>query len=487
MEERRGRLRPLLAALGLALALPGWACTPPVEGVRLESSRLVLAYRTPAVEVGRHFVLEIGACAKSGAEPRSLKVDAHMPEHRHGMNYAPTVKKTGPGRWQAEGLLFHMPGKWELVFEIDSSDVLRSSFMASSFTEEERRRILSHGPWPPKLIKDSGNRVSGKPEAIAFGQALFFEPRLSGTGSVLCATCHVPFRGFHDGRPRAIGLEEADRNTQGLLNVRFWRWFGWDGGADSLWAQSIRPLLDPREMRSSAAHVAATVRTLYRKSYEAAFGRAVPGDDEALLADVGKALAAFQETLVSGRTPFDEFRDALERNDAAAMAGYPAEAQRGLKIFAGRGNCGACHFGPLFSNGEFADNGVPFFAAKGRVDSGRHGGIRKLRHNAFNLLGRFNDDRSGANAVGTKHVAQQHRNFGEFRVPSLREVARTAPYMHTGTLPTLSDVVRFYSELNEERLHADGERILKPLRLSEEEVEDLVAFLQSLSPAPDSR
>ncbi len=452
--------------------------------MKLESARHVLTYRMQEVEVAKHFNLDISACAKSGPAPEILKVDAHMPEHRHGMNYAPSVEKLGPGRWRAEGLLLHMPGKWEFVFEIDSSDVLRSSFEASAFTEEERRKILLHGPWPPKLAKDPGNRASGKPEAIAFGQALFFEPRLSGTGSVLCATCHVPFRGFQDARPRAFGLAEAERNTQSLLNARFWRWFGWDGGGDSLWAQSIRPLLDPREMASSPAHVAGVVRNFFQGSYGKAFERPVPPDDAELLADVGKALAAFQETLVSGPTPFDAFRDAMEKNDLSAMSKYSPSAQRGLKIFVGRGNCSVCHFGPLFSNGEFADTGVPFFAAKGRVDSGRHGGIRKLRDNAFNLLGRFNDDKTGANAVGTKHVAQQHRNFGEFRVPSLRELARTAPYMHNGSLATLSDVMRFYSELNVERLHADGERILKPLNLTEQESEDLVAFLQSLSQKP---
>jgi cytochrome c peroxidase len=304
---------------------------------------------------------------------------------------------------------------------------------------------------------------------------------------VLCATCHAPFRAFQDGRPRAFGLAEVERNTQSLVNVRFWQWFGWDGGGDSLWAQSIRPLLDEREMKSSSAHVARAVRTLFAESYEKAFGRAVPADDEEVLADAGKALAAFQETLVSGRTPFDDFRDALEKGDSSSMGRYPAAAQRGLKIFAGRGNCSVCHFGPLFSNGEFADTGVPFFAGKGKVDSGRHGGIRRLQENALNLLGRFNDDASGANAVRTRHVARQHRNFGEFRVPSLREVEKTAPYMHNGSLATISDVVRFYSDLNEERLHADGEKILRPLKLSEQESEDLVAFLQSLTSEKGAR
>jgi cytochrome c peroxidase len=129
---------------------------------------------------------------------------------------------------------------------------------------------------------------------------------------------------------------------------------------------------------------------------------------------------------------------------------------------------------------------VPFFVAPGKVDPGRQGGIEKLKQNPFNLLGRYNDERSGASAVKTKHVQVQHRNFGEFRVPSLRGVARTAPYMHNGSLATLADVVGFYSELNEERLHADGEKILKPLHLTPQESEDLRAFLDSLSAPGDS-
>jgi cytochrome c peroxidase len=234
-------------------------------------------------------------------------------------------------------------------------------------------------------------------------------------------------------------------------------------------------------MRASATHVSRTIKGVYGREYEKAFGRKPPDDDEELLVDVGKALAAYQETLVSGRTPFDDFRDALEKEDVPSMQKYPAAAQRGLKIFVGRGNCDVCHFGPLFTNGEFADTGVPFFKGRGAVDSGRHGGIAKLKDNPFNLLGRYNDDPKRRSATGTRHVEAQHRNFGEFRVPGLRNAARTAPYMHNGSLATLRDVVEFYSNLNIERLHADGEQILKPLHLSTDEVSDLVSFLESLS------
>jgi cytochrome c peroxidase len=350
------------------------------------------------------------------------------------------------------------------------------------FSEAETRAILRHGPWPAPWTRDPSNRVSGQPQAIELGERLFFDPRLSPSGKVLCATCHAPFRGWQDGRARAFGLIEVERNTQGLLDVRYQRWFGWDGAGDSLWAQSVRPMLDAREMGGSQAHAAALLRGDAELAcrFEKVFGAPPPALDEAVLAGIGKALAAFQETLVSGRTPFDDFRDALSRGDFSSMKKYPEAAQRGLRIFVGRGNCSTCHFGPTFSNGEFHDTGLPFFI-KGGVDPGRHGGIRKLAANPLNLLGAYNDDRSGASAVKTRQVELQHRNFGEFKVPSLRNVAQTAPYMHDGSLATLADVVRHYSEISPDRLHADGEAILKPLRLSADEAADLVAFLESLT------
>jgi cytochrome c peroxidase len=466
MEKRRSSVFFLLVAVIPAAQ----ACTPALEGPRLESKTYVLSYRA-SPEVGKHFSVEIAACAKNGPPPRTLKIDAHMPEHRHGMNYKPTVKPVGPGHWQAEGLLFHMPGKWEFVFVVEGERMTRELVV---FSNEEKQKILAHGPWPPAPRRDPSNRVSGKPEAIALGERLFFEPRLSGTGSVLCATCHVPFRRFQDARQRGFGLEEGDRNTPSLMNVGRYRWYGWDGAQDSLWAQSIRPLLDPKEMRASPSHIAKVLRTLFGAEYEKAFGRTPPADDEELMVDAGKALAAYQETLVTKRTPFDDFRDGLSTD-------YPLAAQRGLQIFVGKGNCGVCHFGPQFTNGEFADTGIPHLAGKGRVDPGRYEGIKKVKSSPYNLLGRFNDDATRANAVGTQHVDLQHRNFGEFRVPGLRNVALTAPYMHNGSLASLRDVVKHYSDINEDRLHTDGEKVLRKLNLSPEEINDLVAFLESLS------
>jgi cytochrome c peroxidase len=368
-----------------------------------------------------------------------------------------------------------------------ASCIVHAAIAASApdppFTGREIRAILAHGPWPAPWQSDPSNGASGRAGAIAFGERLFNDRRLSGPGTIACTTCHAPSRAFTDGLPRAHGLAPTDRNTIGLANVRLQRWFGWDGAGDNLWAQSLRPLFDPREMGSDFAQLAALVRedSDLADRYRATFGTAPPRDDEMVAVNVAKALAAYQETLATGRTPFDDFRDALARGDAAAAARYPASARRGLAIFVGKGRCSVCHLGSNFTNGEFHDIGIPFFAGPGRVDPGRYEGIRRAQVSRYNLLGPFSDDAERRTAGATRFVALEHRNFGEFRVPSLRDVARTAPYMHNGSLASLREVVRHYSELDEDRLHADGERILRPLGLSDAESDDLVAFLESLS------
>jgi len=366
---------------------------------------------------------------------------------------------------------------------IAAAPLLAADDVLLPFSEAEVAQILSHGPWPPEQQRDPSNRVSGQAAAIDLGQRLFFDTRLSRNNDRACATCHVPERSFTDGQKRAVGIDVGDRNTPTLMNPRLQRWYGHDGAADSLWSQSLLPMLNPRELGSEPQKIAEVVRrdADFACRYEKAFGAVPPADDEAVMVNMGKALAAFQETLVSERTAFDDFRDALARGDRAAAGQYPQAAQRGLKIFIGKGACITCHVGPNFTHGEFADVGTPFFLAGGGVDPGRHGGIKRLLASKFNLLGRYNDDTSGAAATSTAHVSLEHRNFGEFKVPTLRNLKFSAPYMHDGGMATLQDVVRHYSELKEERLHADGTNILKPLHLSAREEADMVAFLESLT------
>jgi cytochrome c peroxidase len=350
--------------------------------------------------------------------------------------------------------------------------------------ETEIADIVRHGPWPVPPLIDPSNRVSGKPEAIALGRLLFFDKRLSAPGTVACANCHRPDLGWTDGLARAQGIARLDRNAQSLFDVARNRWFGRDGRTDSLWAHSIGPILAPQEMGADPDYISRLMAgdPELARIYRAVFGRFPDtANAQSLLVDIGKALAAFQETIVSGRTAFDDFRDALARGDRGAAALYPESAQRGAALFVGRGKCNVCHTGPGFTNGEFADAGVPYFVEPGRVDPGRQGGIVKLKDNPFNLAGRFNDDPQRSGGWATRQVAELHTNFGTFKVPPLRNLLRTAPYMHDGSLTTLADVVRHYSEINPERLHTDGEKILEPFNFTREEVDDLVAFLKTLS------
>jgi cytochrome c peroxidase len=348
------------------------------------------------------------------------------------------------------------------------------------FTAAERARILSHGPWPPPHRLDPANRVDGQPQAIALGRQLFFDTGLSSGGRQACASCHDPRRGFQDGRQTA----RHGRNTPGLLDAAQQRWFGWDGATDSLWSASLAPLMARDELAatppSALAYLAGNRKANAR--FRALFG--APQPDVSVLVNLAKALAAFQTTLVSSRTAFDDFRDALARSDYVATARYPAQARRGLKLFVGEGRCFVCHAGPMFANGEFGDVGRPFFNAGG-VDPGRWGGLQLLLDSPYNRLGAFADaGPEHPSAVGTRHVRREPRNYGEFKVPGLRGLVASAPYFHDGSAATLDDVARHYSELDENRIHADGARLLKALRLTPLQAADLVAFLKTLGP-PD--
>jgi cytochrome c peroxidase len=350
-----------------------------------------------------------------------------------------------------------------------------SSTATPSFSDEEIKTILSHGPWPAPAAHDPTNRASGKPDAIELGTLLFFDQRLSSSGTRACATCHVPERNWTDNLRRGVGMAELDRNTPTLMNVRGQRWYGWDGAADSLWSQSLRPIVDARELAATPRHVAGLVRDDEQLScrYRKVFGvPPSPTDDEAVFVNVGKVLAAFQETLLSGRTPFDQFRDGLARGESLSSLSYSAPAQRGLRIFIGKGGCTSCHSGPNFTGGEFFSTGLSRLATLGKPDPGRPAGIQQLRESRFNLLGSYNDDTTGASAGHTQRVAMATGSAGEFKVPTLRNLILTAPYGHDGDVETLAEVVR---------LHAgDGQPAGAP-RLTQREQTDLVVFLESLS------
>jgi cytochrome c peroxidase len=336
----------------------------------------------------------------------------------------------------------------------------------TAWSADEIKQVTSLGPWPPPMRPDPGNRVSGQAKAIELGRRLFSDARMSPVGYIACVTCHQPDRSFTDNKARAHGLADLPRNTPALANVRLQRWLGWGGASDSLWMASIRPILDTREFDGSTASVAKLfVRDPELAAcYRQVFKESPQARPERTLVNVGKALAAFQETLMTARTPFDDFRDALVRGDRAAAATYPAAAQRGLKLFVGPGGCIACHSGPNFSDGEFHRVAPPGDSAVlGLDDGGRLDDARRLKSSALNLLGAHNDDRSRGNGDATRALIVNDALRGRFRTPGLRNVAVTPPYLHNGSVERLQDALA----------HASA--------LSARQIDDLAAFLASLS------
>lgn len=351
-----------------------------------------------------------------------------------------------------------------------------------TFDAAEVQSILAHGPWPMPWSPDPSNRVSGNRAAAALGRQLFFDARLSRFGAISCAFCHKPEKAWGDGRVQASSVARLNRNTTALYNVRHVSWFGWDGASDSLWMHSVRPLTDPRELAATPEHVQSVLSgdAKLTAGYAKVFGTRVARDEpEAVLVNAAKAMAAFQATIVTGPTPFDRYRDALAKGDTRAMARYPAAAERGLKVFAGKGRCNSCHAGPLFSDGQFYDTGVRQLSGQTTADPGRKGGLVRWRESRFTREGPYSDARAGSSPIALPE-GEQHAGAA-FKVPSLRNVALTAPYMHNGSRATLADAVRHYSELDEDRLHAHSERILRRLDFTPQEIGDLVAFLESLT------
>jgi cytochrome c peroxidase len=317
-------------------------------------------------------------------------------------------------------------------------------------TDEERARIVAFGPWPPVVAASPDPAFASRVEAVAMGELLFNSARLSGDGRLRCASCHEPWRQFAEGRARALGRIEGARNTPSLLDVGWRRTLGWDGTLDRLETQSLRPLRDPDEMAATPAHVAALVRgdPALRVRYQAAFGAAPPTSDETVFEDVGRALAAYEATLVSAGTSFDVLRDALAAAPAAPSrdlsAALPAGAAlRGLRLFVGRAGCVSCHSGPAFSDDVLHVSTTHSFKPDGTPDGGRA--------------------RGPANA---------------FRTPTLRGVAATAPYMHDGHVESLCDAVRPHALSD-----AAPQRVAGPPALAARDRTDLVAFLRTLGAA----
>jgi cytochrome c peroxidase len=387
------------------------------------------------------------------------------------------------------------------------------------FSAAEISRILQHSPLPP-VPHDSSNAVDSLEAAAHFGQFLFFERKLSASGAFSCATCHRPDLNWTDGKQLSEGSGPGTRRTPSLWNVAYNRWYFWDGRADTLWSQALKPMEARIEMNGSRVQVAFLISTDpdLRLAYTRIFGElpALPpleniqrsarpilqdptdpdniawtkisGSDQEninrIFSNVGKALAAYERRIVSRDAPFDKFAEGLRSHDQAKLDCISESAQRGLKLFVGSADCRQCHSGPSFSDGEFHNIRLPPLNAALSRDAGRYSGIDAVVKDEFNSAGIYSDGKPAV-LPRLQAIRKSDHNWGEFKTPGLRNVAERSPYMHEGQFAILEDVLHYYSTLDEALPpDHDQEQILFPLNLSEEDVADLVAFLKTLTGRP---
>ena len=349
------------------------------------------------------------------------------------------------------------------------------------WTEEEVAQLSSMSlreldPAPA----DPTNRVADDPRAAELGRRLFFDTRLSVNGQVSCATCHIPDKEFQDGTSLARGVGATNRRTMPIAGMAHSPFLFWDGRKDSLWAQALGPLESPVEHGGSREQYAKVIAAHYRADYEAIFGTmpALSTRDEAtaVFVNMGKAIAAYERTIEYGPSRFDRYVDALQDTGRVAEGVLSPDEVAGLRLFIGKASCVNCHNGPLLTNNEFHNTGVPARAGL-PADRGRLAGADAVMRDEFNCRSRWSDAASKCAELEFL-VTGDHVLERAFKVPSLRNVAERAPYMHAGQFSTLSEVIEHYSRAPESPA---GHSELEPLRLSAQERRQIEAFLRSLS------
>jgi cytochrome c peroxidase len=376
-----------------------------------------------------------------------------------------------------------------------------------SWSESEISALKSLwiGSLPP-LPADPSNAYSTDERAAALGHKIFFDPRFSKGGRVSCSTCHIPELAFTDGRALAFGTNIHTRNTPTILGSAYSPWFFHDGRADSQWAQVLATMENDVEHGGSRGQYSHVVAEFYKDEYEAIFGalpdlsdlerfplRAGPVEEEKAAAgwqkmtpedqeiltqiyvNLAKSVAAYQRQIVPGPSRFDRYVAALLNGaEADRKEALSADEVAGARIFIGKGECILCHNGPLLTNNTFHNTAAPGAGAA----EGRAAVIDQLLENEFNCLGTYSDASPEHDCTELKFIKTTgHELISAFRTPTLRSLARTAPYFHAGQFATLADLLHFYNEPPEA---AEGHSELRPLGLTKRELKQLEAFLLAL-------
>lgn len=364
----------------------------------------------------------------------------------------------------------------------------------------------------PELPPSPSNQYADNLQAAAFGKQLFFDVALSSNKKIACSSCHQPENFFTDGLAKARGIELTTRNTPSLFDVARNDWYYWDGRKDSLWSQALTPLEASAEMGSNRLNVLRTIgnNLSYRRQYTELFGNfpvallrngipqnASPFGDTTTqnnwyrltatqrqqiniaFSNIGKAIAAYERTLTYQTSQFDYFAAAILAGDyreAENILGVQAIA--GLKLFLdeSKTQCLMCHNGPLLSNGHFHNVGSGKLSGK-TLDMGRYIGIQSVLIDEFNCLGIYSDaDNEDCHALRFLNKDIDNSMLGAYKTPSLRNLNFTSPYFHDGRYTTLEEVILHYSQ----NMSSDAE--IAPIHLTATEQQQLVAFLNTLSP-----
>lgn len=322
------------------------------------------------------------------------------------------------------------------------------------------------GPLPPVPFPPDNPITRAK---VALGKTLFWDGRLSGNGSMPCVVCHSPDQGWGNGTAISFGYTSNQhwRNSQTIYNSAYYSRNFWDGSAPGLVAQAKAAATGAVGGNGDSAMMEMRLRAVpeYVREFKKVFGTMWPN-----INDAWRAIAAFERTIVSDpkKVPFDRYMNGNKTAIGAA-------AKRGLAVFKGKANCIACHNGPLFSDQELHNLGVP------QNSVFKKGPLYQIafRYEIYAKGVSESTYRSADHDLGYYFVTKNPKDKGKFRTPSLREIKYTGPYMHDGVFGTLTQVIDFYDRGGGSDPNKDAR--LKPLHLSAAEKRDLLAFLNTLS------
>ena len=364
----------------------------------------------------------------------------------------------------------------------------------------------------PDLPPDPSNKYSDNLDAAKFGHQIFFDKRFSANGKIACATCHKPNNYFTDGLKLSVGKGITKRNTPSIVSSAYFPFNFWDGRIDSQWAQALDPLesiVEHGGSRLQYVHLIANDPN-YARSYESLFGplpnlsdlqrfplQAGPVDKNVdpdtakawaemleqdrnviseIFSNIGKAIAAYERLIMPAPARFDDYARALIEENKSNNKILSKSEVEGLRLFIGKARCLECHNGPLLTNDSFHNIAIPTEDGK-PFDFGRSIGVHKTINAEFNCLSIYSD----ANLEDCSELRFIKRAgddlAGSFKVPSLRNVSATAPYMHAGQFENLEAVIDHYNKAPNSTF---GHSMLTKINLEEQDIVQLIAFLHTL-------